>query len=145
MAVAALSGCVSVEPPPTAPAPPQEIGRPVQDVDVDVAPQIVEGPAREALEAALPSPPPPSPRATHEQRKGKGKGKDRDKGKDGAALRKGKGRPSSVPHPRVPSVKPPAMPEPPRSRADVCALGEQYGGWRPDSAQAKICRGTYKN
>ncbi|MFD3997734.1 hypothetical protein [Streptomyces sp. NPDC058583] len=54
-AVAALAGCVSVDTPPPAPvpAPAAETVRPGQDV----APQIVEGPALEALEAALPAPP----------------------------------------------------------------------------------------
>ncbi|WP_329123193.1 hypothetical protein [Streptomyces sp. NBC_01353] len=133
MAVAALSGCVSVETQPPAPEPPKEVSRPSEQVDV--APQIVEGPAREALEAALP--PPPSPRATPGQRKGKGK--------VGAGASTGKQRPPSVPHQhaRVPAVKVPDAPEPPRSRADVCALGEQYGGWHPGSDQARVCRGTY--
>ncbi|MFD7326360.1 hypothetical protein ACFV9D_35700 [Streptomyces sp. NPDC059875] len=134
MAVAALSGCVSIEVPPPAPVPPKEVSRPAQDVET--APQIVEGPAREALEAALPDPPPPSPRATPAQRKEKG----------GAGTRKAKKRPPSTPRPhaRVPDARPPEPPRPPRSRADVCELGEQYGGWRPDSPQASICRGTYR-
>ncbi|MEU7516117.1 hypothetical protein AB0B13_29535, partial [Streptomyces sp. NPDC042898] len=33
--------------------------------------------------------------------------------------------------------------EPPHSRADVCDLGERYGGWDPGSDQARICHGTY--
>ncbi|MFI2426576.1 hypothetical protein ACH5A7_21185 [Streptomyces sp. NPDC018955] len=26
---------------------------------------------------------------------------------------------------------------------DVCALGRQYGGWRPDSPEATICEEAY--
>ncbi|MFE2282270.1 hypothetical protein ACFXAE_34575 [Streptomyces sp. NPDC059454] len=39
------------------------------------------------------------------------------------------------------------MPEPMRRDAsggpDVCALGRQYGGWRPGSQEAAICEKTY--
>ncbi|MFF8606461.1 hypothetical protein ACF06X_11030 [Streptomyces sp. NPDC015346] len=147
VAVATLSGCVSVETaPPAAPTYPNEVSRPTQDV----APQIMEGPAREALEAALPDPPPPSPRVTTEQeerdqkqQKQQGaKGKARGKGDARAAEE----RPSSLPpgHRRGPGTEPPAWAEPPRDRADACDLGERYGGWGRDSDQAKICRGTYK-
>ncbi|MFJ4868098.1 hypothetical protein [Streptomyces sp. NPDC088757] len=53
--MAALTGCVSVDAPAApAPAPAAEPARPGREV----APQIVDGPAREALEAALPAPPP---------------------------------------------------------------------------------------
>lgn len=139
VAVAALSGCVSIEAPAPAPAPapPREVSRPTQDAGVDVAPQIVEGPAREALEAALPPPPPPSPPTTGGQHKEKG----------GPGAQKAKQRPSSGPRKksRASDAKPPEPPRPPRSRGDVCALGEQYGGWHPGSDQAKICRGTYGN
>ncbi|MBT2439713.1 hypothetical protein J7E93_06175 [Streptomyces sp. ISL-36] len=139
VAVAALSGCVSVEVPPAPPASPQEISRPTQDV----APQIVEGPAREALEAALPEPPPPSASAPataqQEERSGKGNGKGR------AGARKAKERPSAPPQKRRrPGGEPPTRMEPPRNRADVCDLGERYGGWGRDSDQAKICRSTYR-
>jgi hypothetical protein len=41
------------------------------------------------------------------------------------------------PAPRVGAVAPPV------TASDVCALGRQYGGWRPDSAQARICHQTY--
>lgn len=33
--------------------------------------------------------------------------------------------------------------DPPVSRADVCELGERYGGWAPGSDQSRICHGTY--
>ncbi|WP_406056326.1 hypothetical protein [Streptomyces sp. NBC_01077] len=144
-AVAALTGCVSVDTPPSAPtpAPAAETVRPAQDV----APQIVEGPAREALEAALPAPPPSAtPRATppSEVRR-----------RAAAPPRPEAPHPESVPRQRAqprPVTRPP-LPElpdlaglpknPPVSRADVCDLGERYGGWAPGSDQSRICHGTY--
>ncbi|MFC8277559.1 hypothetical protein ACFUJR_34510 [Streptomyces sp. NPDC057271] len=137
-AIAALSGCVSVAPPPASPPPPPESGSPAPHVGV--APQIVEGPAREALEAALPAPP-PSPRATP--------GNPRESGEqNGTRVRKGTGtsqRQPSAPREqrRAKPPRPPEVPEPPRSRADVCRLGAQYGGWHPESVQSKICKDVY--
>ncbi|MET7754085.1 hypothetical protein ABZT27_05185 [Streptomyces sp. NPDC005389] len=145
-AVAALAGCVSVDTPPTAPAPASaaETVRPGQDV----APQIVEGPALEALEAALPAPPPSAaPRATRSPEARR---------REEAAPRREAPRPESVPRQRErprPETRPP-LPElpaelaelpksPPVSRADVCDLGERYGGWAPDSDPSRICHGTY--
>ncbi|MFD9245023.1 hypothetical protein ACFV0D_24415 [Streptomyces sp. NPDC059556] len=145
-AVAALAGCVSVDTPPTAPAPASaaETVRPGQDV----APQIVEGPALEALEAALPAPPPSAvPRATASAE---------TPGREAAAPRPEAARPQPLPRqperPR-PETRPP-LPEPPGelaeppkapplSRADVCDLGERYGGWAPGSDPSRICHGTY--
>ncbi|MEU6987428.1 hypothetical protein ABZ946_29075 [Streptomyces sp. NPDC046324] len=135
-AIAALSGCVSVDPPPAAPPPPLEVSGP--SPHVDVAPQIVEGPAREALEAALPAPAPPSPRATPRK----------PRQQNGTTVRNGTGSPqrqSSTPREkeRTKPPRPPGVPEPPRSRADVCRLGAQYGGWHPESVQATICKDAY--
>ncbi|MFF0561236.1 hypothetical protein ACH4ZU_19290 [Streptomyces sp. NPDC020472] len=143
-AVAALAGCVSVDAPPTAPVPAPAAGTvPAQDV----APQIVEGPAREALEAALPAPPPSAaPRAAPPA------GQHR---RTVTPPRPEKPRPAPLPpqHERPrPAARPdlPALPEleglprnPPVSRADVCDLGERYGGWDRDSSQARICHGAY--
>ncbi|MFE5943011.1 hypothetical protein [Streptomyces sp. NPDC056480] len=146
-AVAALAGCVSVDTPPTAPAPASaaETVRPGQDV----APQIVEGPALEALEAALPAAPPPSatPRATPSPEARR---------REAAPPRPEASRPESVPRQRErprPETRPPlpglpaepaGLPKiPPVSRADVCDLGERYGGWAPGSDPSRICHGTY--
>ncbi|MFI8291286.1 hypothetical protein ACIGBL_19340 [Streptomyces sp. NPDC085614] len=138
VAVAALSGCVSVEARPVAPAPPGDVGRPTQDA----APQIVEGPAREALEAALPAPPPARPAPGPAQ-----EGREHPRNAGGPAAHPGRGRASAAPeqhrHRDRPAVEHP-LPKPPRHGGDVCDLGERYGGWRPDSDQAKICRGTYR-
>ncbi|MFJ8659405.1 hypothetical protein [Streptomyces sp. NPDC093795] len=148
-AVAALAGCVSVDAPPTAPAPAPvaETVRPAQDV----APQMIEGPAREALEAALPAPLPSAvPRAAPTS----------DVHRRAAPTPRAEARrPEAVPHQRArererprPTARPalPELPEltglpksPPVSRADVCELGERYGGWAPGSDPSRICHGTY--
>ncbi|MEV5972835.1 hypothetical protein [Streptomyces sp. NPDC051921] len=132
-AMAALTGCIAVEPPPTAPAPAP--GRTADPAGQDVAPQIVQGPAREALEAAMPDPPAPGPRSGAERRAPDGADSPRPR-------RTGQPRPSAVPRQRPhPDVVLPELPKVPRGRADVCALGESYGGWSPNSEQARICRG----
>ncbi|MFB8076241.1 hypothetical protein [Streptomyces sp. NPDC056013] len=151
-AVAALTGCVSVDTPPPAPAPASaaETLRPGRDV----APQIGEGPALEALEAALPAPPPSAaPRATPSAEAPR---------RGAAAPRPEEARPQPVPRLRErprPETRPP-LPEPPAelvelprtpplsptpqlSRAEVCGLGERYGGWAPGSDPSRICHGTY--
>ncbi|MFF9914015.1 hypothetical protein [Streptomyces sp. NPDC013457] len=139
-AVAALTGCVSVGPPPAAPPPAPEVSSPAPRVEV--APQIVEGPAREALEAALPASPTPSPLAKPRKPR-------ESREQNGAGVRKGAGstqRQSSAPREqrrRTKPPRPPEVPEPPRSRADVCRLGAQYGGWHPESVQSKVCKDAY--
>ncbi|MEJ8668449.1 hypothetical protein WKI71_07455 [Streptomyces sp. MS1.AVA.1] len=39
------------------------------------------------------------------------------------------------------------MPDSPRpevpKNTNVCALGKQYGGWRADSPESRICEQTY--
>ncbi|MFF0426602.1 hypothetical protein ACFYUJ_19605 [Streptomyces sp. NPDC004520] len=146
-AVAALAGCVSVDAPPTAPtpapAPAADTVRPAQDV----APQIVDGPAREALEAALPAPPPSAaPRATHPaepHRRTAAPPRPEAPHPDPVPERRERPRPAARPDlPELPELR--GLPvEPPVSRADVCELGERYGGWVPGSDQARICHGAY--
>ncbi|MCX5232294.1 hypothetical protein ABZY16_29595 [Streptomyces sp. NPDC006553] len=145
-AVAALAGCVSVDTPPTAPVPAPASAAETVRPGQDVAPQIVEGPALEALEAALPAPPPSAtPRATPSPEA---------RGREAAPPRPEAPRPESVPRQRERAETRPPLPElpaelaelpknPPVSRADVCDLGERYGGWAPDSDPSRICHGTY--
>ncbi|MER8047482.1 hypothetical protein [Streptomyces sp. NPDC094032] len=145
VAMAALSGCVAVQAPPTAPAPvPSPAGeRPGHDV----APQIVQGPAREALEAAMPDPPAPEPRATTGRQRGTDDGRGERAGDAADTPRHHPRKPHSSTAPGQrhgrPAVDLPGLLEPPRSAAELCELGARYGGWSPDSEQARICRGTY--
>lgn len=145
VAMAALAGCIAVEQPPVAPAPVP--GPAAERQDPDVAPQIVQGPAREALEAAMPDPPTPEPRSSVERQRatGGGQGGHERRTDDGPS------RPEKKPHPpagtrhkpRHPVVELPELPRPPRSAAELCELGAKYGGWSPNSEQAKACRATY--
>lgn len=44
-----------------------------------------------------------------------------------------------APHVEVPPAVSDAFPK----DTGVCALGRRYGGWKPDSPEATICRDTY--
>ncbi|MEU8788456.1 hypothetical protein [Streptomyces sp. NPDC048643] len=142
VAVTALSGCMTVQRPPASGPPTAPSGSAVPQPGGRAEPQIVQAPAREALERVGPSMKPmpaPSPR----QR---------------AAPPPAAPAVPARPRPRHPRPAPPAVPrhsEPraavPRvspdvpKNADVCALGRAYGGWKADSPEAVICSGTYGN
>ncbi|MFF9344042.1 hypothetical protein ACF1CG_30320 [Streptomyces sp. NPDC014773] len=155
---AALTGCVAVDGPPQAPAPaPVPATDPVRPAH-DVEPQIVlQGPAREALEAALPSPAPTAavapPRGETRRATGHAAPSRTAAPKPSSPAA---GRPSAPPP--APRVSPPAAPDvrelerlaeqlrqtPPVAGKDVCDLGERYGGWDPASVQAGLCRSAYE-
>ncbi|MGW3331784.1 hypothetical protein ACWDF9_14700 [Streptomyces rubiginosohelvolus] len=138
LAVTAVSGCVSVEPR-AVPSPPAGTGPPVQDV----APQIVQPPAREALEVV----PEPSPSAATAPPAAGSPADTRRTGPAGAARPREPADPPQRRTPRrvpgVPSVTVPVVPRLPGGGADVCALGRGYGGWPAGSPQARICSETY--
>ncbi|MET8829416.1 hypothetical protein ABZX40_26180 [Streptomyces sp. NPDC004610] len=149
VAVAALTGCTTVHRP-SAPAPAATPVRPpVPEPDGSAGPQIVQAPAREALEmigparpsadrrrapAGRPAAPPPSTSAPVPRPK----------------------TPRATPRPRTPAPAPRPTRGPTalpgladsigrdvRRRTDVCALGRQYGGWGPNSPESRICERTY--
>ncbi|MER5276932.1 hypothetical protein ABT025_14375 [Streptomyces sp. NPDC002809] len=134
VAVTALSGCVSVQPQPSAPTRP-ESSRPAQDL----APQIVQPPARDMLEA-LPDPK-PSPSASRRAAPAPPPSARRDGPRPPQQHRPG---PAAHPEPRraAPPAPVPALPAP-VTGAGVCALGRGYGHWPAGSPQARICDSTY--
>ncbi|MFC9843025.1 hypothetical protein ACFWFF_16430 [Streptomyces sp. NPDC060223] len=138
VAVTALSGCVTVQRPPSSGLPPAPSGPSVPRPDGQAEPQIVQAPAREALEligpSRKPSPSAPAPRSAAPP-------------PPAAAPPTTPRRPRTAPRaeparpePRV--TVPPVVPEVPTT-TDVCALGRKYGGWTADSPEAVICEGTY--
>ncbi|MEV7992266.1 hypothetical protein AB0O67_10185 [Streptomyces sp. NPDC086077] len=143
VALSAVSGCVTVQRGPAAvppaPAPPSAPGR-----DGRTEPQIVQAPAREALELIGPSRRPGT--AAPESR--------RPRAPAPAQQVPSPPRAQSRPHSDPPRPEPHRPRQPPPAAVpdvsatigattDVCALGRKYGGWRPDSPEAVICEQTY--
>ncbi|MFJ5305105.1 hypothetical protein [Streptomyces sp. NPDC088350] len=145
VAVSALSGCVTVQRPPAlAPAaPPSQASVPRPDGSAE--PQVVQAPAREALELIDPSHrPKPAPHPPHRAPAVPPKAAQ-------APVPRAHPRPQPHPrphpeprHPRQPGADiPDVVKSVPKNTADVCALGRKYGGWKPDSPQSVICGQTY--
>ncbi|MEU5035127.1 MULTISPECIES: hypothetical protein [Streptomyces] len=143
LAVTAVSGCVSVAPGSVSSPPP---GPGATGPAQDVAPQIVQPPAREGLEV-VPDPTRPAARPSSAAPPAAGSpAETRRAGPAGAARPPERADPPQrrAPDraPRVPSVAVPALPRVPGG-ADVCALGRGYGGWPAGSPQARICSEAY--
>ncbi|MFG2343081.1 hypothetical protein [Streptomyces phaeochromogenes] len=140
VAVTAVSGCVTVQRPlaPGAPSAPPPASEPHPDGRAE--PQIVQAPAREALEMIGPSRRPSAPASTPRRT-----APSAPAAAPAAPPRRAAADPPRHPEPRRPER--PAVPRQPRATApaaaDVCALGRQYGGWNPDSPQATICKDVY--
>ncbi|MFK0215694.1 hypothetical protein [Streptomyces sp. NPDC090298] len=146
-AVAALAGCVSVDAPPSAPTPSPAPAAGVAGPARDVAPQIVEGPAREALEAALPTRPPSTPPRvappSGQPRRAAAPPRAQNLHPTSAPERGERARPAARPDlSGLPQLTGPTH-DPSVTDVDVCDLGERYGGWAPGSDQARICQGAY--
>ncbi|THA64596.1 hypothetical protein E6P78_19935 [Streptomyces sp. A0958] len=134
LAVAALSGCVSVQPQPTAPPRP-ETSRPARDL----SPQIARPPVHDTLEAVPKAKPSAaSPSVSHRP------------AVPPPAARPGEPRPPrqqadpvpAQPRRAVPAVPAPALPTP-VTGSGVCALGRGYGHWPAGSPQSRICDRAY--
>ncbi|WP_329330056.1 hypothetical protein [Streptomyces luteogriseus] len=158
VAVSALSGCTTV-PHPSAPTPSTAPSRPsAPQPEGEAETQVVQAPAREALQlieevshrpkpAASPSHPAPTPPAVSPEH-----GTSQPGHHDARPRPARPERPGPAPHspqrshPRAPdvseSVRQDVRSSVPDS-SDVCALGRRYGGWRADSPEATICRDTY--
>ncbi|MFE7835394.1 hypothetical protein ACFU53_04750 [Streptomyces sp. NPDC057474] len=150
VAVSALTGCVTAHhPPPSETSPvPSRPSEPRPDGTTET--QIVQAPAREALELIGPpreptpsasttskpaastpeavTPTPAAPPPPQEERQG-------------PPERHGP-PPESRPHVEIPPL-PKTIPTDPPKNSDVCALGHKYGGWGKDTPQAAICKDVY--
>ncbi|WP_435878782.1 hypothetical protein [Streptomyces werraensis] len=153
VAVAALSGCVTVQrplAPGPATAPPPGAGHDAAGRD---ASPVVQAPAREALQRVPADSPEASPsdRATPEGEPAKGDAPSDVR--DGQAPRAQRPRSPERPQPtrRTHAPRPPAqppggggsLPGGASGGSDICAMGREYGGWPADSPQARICQDTY--
>ncbi|GAB2891143.1 hypothetical protein GCM10027074_69280 [Streptomyces deserti] len=159
VAVSALSGCTTVQRPPV-PGPsaaPSQPPAPRPDGRRET--QIVQAPAREALELIGPSrsrsrsPEPTAttsrraaPAAPAPERKRPSDHQDRGPRSAHPESRRPEARHPQRPHIDIPDVSESVRRDVQRDvdkSADVCALGRKYGGWRADSPEATICRQTY--
>ncbi|MEH0442636.1 MULTISPECIES: hypothetical protein [unclassified Streptomyces] len=143
-AFSALSGCVSVQHPaapgPTAaPARPPVPEPPVPEPDGRAGTQVVQAPAREALEMAGP------PREPESSAPSAARPRTAAGGPATGSRSRPHARPDRPERPRhaQPHVENPDVAAEVRGNADVCALGETYGGWREDSPEAVICEQAY--
>ncbi|WP_405966871.1 hypothetical protein OG613_09300 [Streptomyces sp. NBC_00015] len=147
VAVSALAGCVTVQRPavpgpvlaPSRPSVPRPEGR------AEV--QVVQAPAREALEMVGPSrePEPDAPTAPAQRRRTAALPGSGGAGQPPSSRSRPHPRPS---HPEVrrhalPRVAIPDIEKEVRRNNDVCALGRTYGGWQGDSPEATICEQAY--
>ncbi|QES40336.1 hypothetical protein DEJ49_04475 [Streptomyces venezuelae] len=146
-ASAAVTGCTSVERP-SGPGPSVATApQPAPRTDGEQRPKIVQAPAREALQRMDP-PRTPSPQKPDGS-------PDAPAGADPSAPPPSRTHRQAPPPVAAPARRPAAArpdagatrPAPVRVPAtpvtDVCALGEAYGKWRPNSPEAVICRDTY--
>ncbi|WP_327313661.1 hypothetical protein [Streptomyces sp. NBC_01235] len=140
VALSALSGCVTIQRPP-APGPAvapslQSVPRPEGQADT----QVVQAPAREALEMVGPS---RKPRSTAPaQRPTAAPSAEQP---PSSRYRPHHPRPAHTePRRRAqPRVEIPDVEKEVRRNTDVCALGRKYGGWQGDSPEAVICKRAY--
>ncbi|WP_128377000.1 hypothetical protein [Streptomyces cavernae] len=134
VAVSTVSGCVTVERP-LAPAAPSASFHPPKESPAGRSGLVMPGPAREALGRVGPPPEPPAPTPAVSHR-------------PAPAPPPPPAAPRRAPHPPEPRSMPrraeprTAVPSAPDTLG-VCALGEMYGGWAPDSPEAVICRRMY--
>ncbi|WP_159766124.1 hypothetical protein [Streptomyces sp. HM190] len=149
VAVSALTGCVTTHrpPPPGTPPAPSQSSQPRPDGTTET--QVVQAPAREALELIGPSrrptpgasSPPPGPAATSAPDASTPTAPAARRERPAPPRRPGP-PPASRPRVEIPPI-PEAVPTGPRRKGDVCALGHKYGGWGKDTPQAVICRDVY--
>ncbi|MCT7355209.1 hypothetical protein N4P33_24085 [Streptomyces sp. 15-116A] len=148
VAVSALTGCVTVQRPLAPGPPPAPSQPPVPRPDGQAETQIVQAPAREALEMVDPSRPTETPAASPSHRATPTAPAPQDTPRPGdRGSRPRPTTPDRTGTPRRPPVDLSAVPDSVRrdlrSTPDVCGLGRRYGGWRADSPEATICKDAY--
>lgn len=137
VAVTALSGCVSVQPQPSAPPRPGPT-RPAQHL----TPQIARPPVRDVLEAVPDPKPSPSPSAGRPAPAGPAAARQSEPRPPQQRNRAGATR--AQPRHAAPAVPVPAPAlRVPVTGRDVCALGRGYGRWPAGSPQSRICDEAY--
>ncbi|MDF2271625.1 hypothetical protein P2Q00_40305 [Streptomyces coacervatus] len=140
VAVSALTGCVTVQRPPSS-GPPPAPPRPSAPLPDDAAdPQIVQAPVHEALQRTGPSRPPA--RKTPQQHGPSAPAEQPTAPHSHPRPRPRAAHPESGHH-RKPRAEVPDGPRSAPKNTDVCALGREYGGWRADSPEAVICKQAY--
>ncbi|MCT9080225.1 hypothetical protein [Streptomyces fulvoviolaceus] len=146
VAVSALTGCVTVQRPPASgpPAAPSEPSAPRPDGRSE--PQIVQAPAREALEMIGPSGR-PEPAATTPRHATPSAPAQQQRQQQPPRSHPEHPAHPARPEPRQPHVEVPdvtkSVPKVPKNAQDVCALGKKYGRWQADSPESVICQQTY--
>ncbi|WP_328429137.1 hypothetical protein [Streptomyces sp. NBC_00443] len=151
VAISALSGCTTVERPPTSDGPtaPSQPAEPRPSGHRD--PEIVQAPAREALAFIGPSRrPTPTSSAAHSTSPGSPPTAHTPPAPDSHPRPRPERQEPRRPARKVPKAPPFEIPDVPDStrpevpkNTNVCALGKQYGGWRADSPESRICEQTY--
>ncbi|WP_142150157.1 hypothetical protein [Streptomyces sp. SLBN-31] len=141
VAVAALTGCVTVQRPPVSGPPPTAPSQPsAPRPDGERESQNVQAPAKEALEMIGPSrrPEPRTPQHHGPAAKAPAERPAAPRSRPRAP------EPKHRHHQRQPRVEiPVAGKSVPKNTKDLCALGRQYGGWHTDSPQSVICKQAY--
>ena len=147
VAVSALSGCVTVQRPaaPAPPAAPTQASVPRPDGSAE--PQVVQAPAREALELVNPSHRPKP--ATHPPHHAPVQPPQAAQAPVPRTHQHSHPQAHPHPHPKPHHPRqsgadiPDVVKSVPKNTQDVCALGKKYGGWQSDSPQSIICGQTY--
>ncbi|MEE1798937.1 hypothetical protein PUR57_09675 [Streptomyces sp. JV176] len=151
VAVTATSGCVAVGPRPAQDLRPAPSATAPSSGPGDVEPQVVQSPAKEALERIVPTRTPgrdasasPGARGQAPDREGAGRSAGGDHSSASRAPGRGHGQPGEGAHGQSAPRLPASIPSVP-TLSEVCALGEGYGRWPADSPQARICQGANGN
>nr|WP_052479969.1 hypothetical protein [Streptomyces sp. NBRC 110035] len=146
-AVSALTGCVTVQRPsePGQPAGAARLSEPRPDGRTR---EVVQAPAREALEMIAPSRPTGPPASASRRAAPTAPAPERTAPSDGQNPRPGANGPAvGTTAPPAPAAEVSeaagAIRDDLGGQADVCALGKEYGRWPADSPQAAICEKTY--